>query len=107
MLYEKIKRGTFEFHDDYWAQISHQGKDLISRMLTVDPGKRITAAQALEHPWLSVGGDDKVHFATKLEANIKALRKFNAKRKFRLAGNKLIAARRLGVSLRPCDISTD
>ena len=103
-LYDKIKHGVFEFHPEYWAQISHQGKDLIKKMLTVNPSQRITAAKALEHPWIT--GSKELKFGTKLEANLKALRKFNAKRKFKLAGKKLIAARRLGIALRPCDIAT-
>ena len=39
-LFQKIKNGKFEFHDDYWSSISNNAKDLISKMLIVDQNKR-------------------------------------------------------------------
>lgn len=53
-LFAKIKKGVYSFHPEYWSEISAEAKDLIAKMLTVDPQKRITAAQALEHPYLKV-----------------------------------------------------
>lgn len=53
-LFAKIKKGIYSFHDEYWADISAEAKDLISKMLTVDPAKRITAREALQHPYLKV-----------------------------------------------------
>lgn len=52
LLYEKIKRGEFEFLRPYWDPISDCAKDLIRKMLTVDPQQRITCQGALDHPWL-------------------------------------------------------
>ena len=54
-LYEKIKKGEFEFLRPYWDPISDDAKDLIRKMLTVDPKDRITCQGALDHPWLKVG----------------------------------------------------
>jgi len=51
-LYEKIKRGEYEFLRPYWDPISDSAKDLIRKMLTVDPKKRITCSEALQHEWL-------------------------------------------------------
>uniref|UniRef100_A0A7S0J9G7 Protein kinase domain-containing protein n=1 Tax=Calcidiscus leptoporus TaxID=127549 RepID=A0A7S0J9G7_9EUKA len=51
-LYEKIKRGEYEFLRPYWDPISDLAKDLIRKMLTVDPHKRITCEEALQHEWL-------------------------------------------------------
>lgn len=53
-LFAKIKKGVYSFHDEYWADISPEAKDLIAKMLTVDPKQRLTADQALEHPYLKV-----------------------------------------------------
>ncbi|KAF8464560.1 kinase-like domain-containing protein [Kalaharituber pfeilii] len=51
-LAEQIKQGLFEFPSPYWDPISDGALDLIDRMLTVDPEKRITVQGALEHPWV-------------------------------------------------------
>merc|ERR1711920_773668 len=36
-LFRKIKKGQYEFHDEYWSDVSVEAKDLISKLLTVDP----------------------------------------------------------------------
>jgi hypothetical protein len=48
-LYEKIMNGDYDLPD--W--VSKEGKDLIQRLLTTDPRKRITATQVRKHPWYS------------------------------------------------------
>lgn len=48
---EKIRYGEFQFHRKYWSAVSDDAKMLISRMLTVDVTRRITAAEALESDW--------------------------------------------------------
>ncbi len=35
--------GTFNFDEENWSQISEEAKDLIKKMLTYDPRKRISA----------------------------------------------------------------
>ena len=45
---EKIRYGEYQFHRKYWSHISEDTKDLISRMLTVDVSRRITAQEALD-----------------------------------------------------------
>lgn len=42
-----------EFDDSCWCHIGELCRDLISRLLLLDPQKRITAAEACEHPWIS------------------------------------------------------
>ena len=52
-LYKQIKRGEFDFPAPYWTNISESAKDLVRKLLTVDPAKRFSAKQVLEHPWIS------------------------------------------------------
>ncbi|KAI7848840.1 kinase-like domain-containing protein [Circinella umbellata] len=51
---EQIKRGLFEFPEPYWTNIAPEAKDLIRKLLTVDPAKRITAKGALNHEWMQI-----------------------------------------------------
>jgi len=51
MLYEKIKTG--QYHMPY--HFSEQARDLVARMLTLDPVARITVSQIQQHPWFTLG----------------------------------------------------
>ena len=55
-LYEMIKTGNYEFEEDYWGHISAEAKDLIASLLTVDPNKRLSATEALQHVWINTEG---------------------------------------------------
>ncbi|CAB1102722.1 unnamed protein product [Ectocarpus sp. CCAP 1310/34] len=92
-LYQKIKKGKVLFHPQYWSTVSDEAKDLIKKMLTLDKDKRITAEQALEHPW--VVGDAAELEKHDLGANMGKLRLFNARRKFKSAISSVIAAQAL------------
>lgn len=52
-LYELIKSGSYSFPNPYWADISESAKDLITKLLIVEPSKRMTAVQALLHPFIT------------------------------------------------------
>lgn len=51
-IIRKILLGRFTFPDEEWSGISDEAKDLISQMLRLDPEQRISAHDALSHPWL-------------------------------------------------------
>ncbi|KAM6169235.1 serine/threonine-protein kinase DCLK3 [Rhynchocyon petersi] len=51
-LFNIIQLGHFEFLAPYWDSISEAAKDLVSHLLVVDPRKRYTAHQVLQHPWI-------------------------------------------------------
>ena len=60
----RIKGGSFKFPPKYWAHVSHEAKDFISRLLTVDPSRRMNASEALQHDWIvgiGVHTDDLFH----------------------------------------------
>ena len=50
-VYARIREGQFEFPSPYWDTVSEVAKDLIRRLLTVDPDQRVSAQVALTHPW--------------------------------------------------------
>jgi len=51
-LFEAIKTQNINFEEDCWEGVSDSAKDLVSKLLTKDPKKRITAEKALMHPWV-------------------------------------------------------
>lgn len=70
-----------------------QAINLIQMMLCVDQSKRWTAAQLLQHPWITLG-DEKL--ANKdLSNSITVMRKFNARRRLRSAADAVIMANRM------------
>ncbi|KAL8226477.1 hypothetical protein R6Q57_016309 [Mikania cordata] len=56
-IFDEILKGEIDFESDPWPSISASAKNLVQRMLTLDPKKRITSAQVLEHPWIREGGE--------------------------------------------------
>ena len=55
LLFKTIARADFEFPE--W--VVGDAKDLIGRLLTADPAKRITLEEAMAHPWLQGEGGVK------------------------------------------------
>jgi serine/threonine protein kinase len=47
-----IQGGDYDLNTKQWKNISKEAKDLVSKLLTVDPKIRISAKEALEHPWI-------------------------------------------------------
>ncbi|KAL5577759.1 hypothetical protein UlMin_019458 [Ulmus minor] len=56
-IFDAILQGDIDFDSQPWPTISSSAKDLVRKMLTQDPKKRITSTQVLEHPWLKEGGE--------------------------------------------------
>ncbi|KAI3816966.1 hypothetical protein L1987_10751 [Smallanthus sonchifolius] len=56
-MFKEILEGNLDLKSPPWPTISVGAKDLISKMLTKNPKKRITADKALEHPWLKEDGE--------------------------------------------------
>jgi len=52
-LGEQVVNGIFEFDGPEFESVTESAKDLISRLMTVDPKLRLTAQEALNHPWLA------------------------------------------------------
>lgn len=48
-----ILKGGYEFHEEYWAHISPEAKDLIASLLQINPEIRVTAEEALQSDWMT------------------------------------------------------
>lgn len=91
---QAIVAGDYAFEPEvYWAGVSDAARDFINRLLTVEPSKRMTASQALEHPWLATDAARKEGEQRDLLPDIKSA--FNAKRTFRKAVNGIRLINRL------------
>ncbi|CAN1227156.1 Calcium-dependent protein kinase 16 [Linum perenne] len=56
-IFKEVLRNKPDFRRKPWPTISHSAKDFIRKLLVKDPRARLTAAQALSHPWVREGGD--------------------------------------------------
>jgi len=54
-IFEQIMEANFDYPEEYWGTVSKEAKDFINRLLVVDSDKRLTATDALRHPWLATG----------------------------------------------------
>jgi calcium/calmodulin-dependent protein kinase (CaM kinase) II/calcium/calmodulin-dependent protein kinase I len=92
-LFRKIRKGQYEFHDEYWGQVSKEAKGLISKLLTVSPDKRLDAEVAIQDEW--IGASASKLAGKDLGKNLKEFQRFNAKRKFKAAVKTVVAANKL------------
>ncbi|KAF7458403.1 calcium-dependent protein kinase CDPK5 [Cryptosporidium felis] len=51
-ILRKVKIGQYSLEHNSWKYVSDSAKDLIRRLLMIDPNKRISAQDALNHPWI-------------------------------------------------------
>jgi len=77
-VFEQIMKADYDFPDPYWTDISKDAKDFISKLLVVDSKKRLTAKQAMQHPWIlsSTNASNKP-----LNFKNEKVEKFNSQRK--------------------------
>ncbi|XP_047014941.1 calcium/calmodulin-dependent serine protein kinase b isoform X2 [Ictalurus punctatus] len=80
-LFEGIIKGKYKMNPRQWTHISESAKDLVRRMLMLDPAERITVYEALNHPWLKER--DRYAYKIHLPETVEQLRKFNARRKLK------------------------
>ncbi|XP_034682589.1 calcium-dependent protein kinase 28-like isoform X1 [Vitis riparia] len=56
-IFKEVLKNKPDFRRKPWPTISNGAKDFVKKLLVKDPRARLTAAQALSHPWVREGGD--------------------------------------------------
>ena len=82
-LFRKIVAGKFEFEAKDWDGVSDDAKDLVRRLVVLDPDQRMTAAEAVRHRWLKASRDRLS--LVNLQSTSQRLKTFNARMKLRTA----------------------
>jgi len=76
-MFRKILKCDYSFNSPNWDQISAEAKDLVQKMLILQPDKRITATEAIQHMWVQ----GKSAKAKHMVPTVKKMKIFNARRK--------------------------
>ncbi|KAL3914792.1 MAG: hypothetical protein SGPRY_007495 [Prymnesium sp.] len=83
-MFKKIKAGSYKFLTPYWDPISAEAKDFVSKLLVVDPKKRMTSVEALKHPWVGKADVGSTNLFAKKEFKVslpeKLMEKFALKK---------------------------
>ncbi|KAK0182368.1 hypothetical protein PV327_000516 [Microctonus hyperodae] len=80
-LYGQIKNGSYDYPSPEWDTVTPEARNLINQMLTVSPSRRITASEALRHPWICQR--ERVASVVHRQETVDCLKKFNARRKLK------------------------
>ncbi|XP_015277173.1 PREDICTED: calcium/calmodulin-dependent protein kinase type IV-like [Gekko japonicus] len=91
-MYSRILNCDYEFVSPWWDEVSLNAKDLVQKLIVLDPQKRLTVQQALEHPWVMGKAAKFAH----MDSTQKKLQEFNARRKLKAAMKAVVASSRLG-----------
>jgi serine/threonine protein kinase len=90
-LAKEILRGEYEFHEEYWGEISKSAKDMIRSLLVLNPAKRRTVAQVMSCKWMEA--EDETLILNDLSRTQESIRKriLQPKDKVKLAVTAIIA----------------
>lgn len=88
-IFNAILRGHIDFTSDPWPSISMGAKDLVKKMLNVDPKQRLTAFQVLNHPWIKEDGEAPDRPLD--NAVLSRLKQFRAMNQFKKVALRVIA----------------
>uniref|UniRef100_A0A8P0PQU5 Calcium/calmodulin dependent protein kinase IV n=1 Tax=Canis lupus familiaris TaxID=9615 RepID=A0A8P0PQU5_CANLF len=91
-MFRRILNCEYYFISPWWDEVSLNAKDLVRKLIVLDPKKRLTTFQALQHPWVTGKAANFVHMDTAQ----KKLQEFNARRKLKAAVKAVVASSRLG-----------
>jgi len=90
-LFAQILKGEFEFDSPYWDDISHEAKEFIRKLMSVDVDKRLTCEEALAHSWITGATSDRNIHASVSEQ----LKKNFAKSRWKQAYHAIAVSRQM------------
>jgi len=93
-LFDQILNARYDFPSPWWDNISRDAKDLVNKLLEIDPKKRLTATQVKAHTWCKGSAPE-----TELDQAKKSLKKYNASRKLKKVAMGVIAQQKLEKAL--------
>ncbi|XP_033100174.1 serine/threonine-protein kinase DCLK1-like [Anneissia japonica] len=91
-LFDKIIIGNYTFISPFWDDISNLAKELIMCMLEIDPEKRYTALEVMQHPWVAEDGGIERDFPIELSKKLSMNFDIKPKQSMKSAGIALVAA---------------
>ena len=68
-LNDIIVKGDFQFPESEWKGVSEAAKDLIRKMIVLDPSKRLSAKQVLNHEWMNMNGNESINISNNSSNN--------------------------------------
>lgn len=96
-IFNEVLKKKPDFREKPWPSISSSAQDFVKKLLVKDPHMRLTAAQALSHPWVKEGGD-----ASDMPLDISVLS--NMREFVKYSRLKQLALRALASTLEPEEI---
>lgn len=84
-IFHKTTMGHVDFNDTEWKIVSKSCKDLITNLLCLNPDKRFSAAQALEHAWIVENTKEGINYTIETKLSLNNLKKFTNHNKFQQA----------------------
>ncbi|XP_065808411.1 calcium/calmodulin-dependent protein kinase type IV [Labrus bergylta] len=95
-MYSRILNCDYEFVSPWWDDVSLNAKDLVSKLIVLDPHKRLSVREALQHPWVL----GKAARFSHMDTTQRKLQEFNARRKLKAAMKAVVATSRMHESSR-------
>uniref|UniRef100_A0A3Q1CQA3 Calcium/calmodulin-dependent protein kinase type IV n=1 Tax=Amphiprion ocellaris TaxID=80972 RepID=A0A3Q1CQA3_AMPOC len=90
-MYSRILNCDYEFVSPWWDEVSLNAKDLVSKLIVLDPHKRLSVREALQHPWVL----GKAARFSHMDTTQRKLQEFNARRKLKAAMKAVVATSRM------------
>ena len=72
-IMDKVAKGEYDLESSPFDTLSSSGKDLINKLLIMDPKKRISAQEALSHPWFKENKSKELYNRIKDESTLRKM----------------------------------